>query len=102
MLASSSQLRKISTHFLFYFKDEKGNDQSEANIRSGCLVLVLCAKVKSHLKKHINAPWKPEAEIELVRAFMPVLVTSNFDDDSIKNELAWRHHLPIISLWESF
>ena len=27
-------------------------------------------------------------EIELVRAFMPVLVTSNFDDDSIKNELA--------------
>ena len=25
-------------------------------------------------------------EIELVRAFMPVLVTSNFDDDSIKNE----------------
>ena len=28
------------------------------------------------------------AEIELVRAFMPVLVTSNFDDDSIKNEWA--------------
>ena len=27
-------------------------------------------------------------EIELVRAFMPVLVTSNFDDDSIKNEWA--------------
>ena len=27
-------------------------------------------------------------EIKLVRAFMPVLVTSNFDDDSIKNELA--------------
>ena len=25
-------------------------------------------------------------EIKLVRAFMPVLVTSNFDDDSIKNE----------------
>ena len=25
-------------------------------------------------------------EIELIRAFMPVLVTSNFDDDSIKNE----------------
>ena len=25
-------------------------------------------------------------KIELVRAFMPVLVTSNFDDDSIKNE----------------
>ena len=27
-------------------------------------------------------------EIELVRAFMPVLVTSNFDDGSIKNEWA--------------
>ena len=28
------------------------------------------------------------SEIELVRAFMPVLVTSNFDDDLIKNEWA--------------
>ena len=27
-------------------------------------------------------------EIKLVRAFMPVLVTSNFDDESIKNERA--------------
>ena len=27
-------------------------------------------------------------EIELVRAFMPVLVSSNFDDDPIKNEQA--------------
>ena len=27
-------------------------------------------------------------EIELVRALMPVLVTSNFDDESIKNEWA--------------
>ena len=26
------------------------------------------------------------SEIELIRAFMPVLVTSNSDDDSIKNE----------------
>ena len=33
---------------------------------------------------------------------MPVLVTSKFDDDSIKNELAWRQHFPIISLWEIF
>ena len=33
------------------------------------------------------------------RALMPVLVTSNFDDDSIKmNELAWRHHFPIMSI----
>ena len=28
------------------------------------------------------------SEMELVRAFMPVLFTSNFDDDSIKNERA--------------
>ena len=27
-------------------------------------------------------------EIELVQVFMPVLVTSNFDDDLIKNERA--------------
>ena len=27
-------------------------------------------------------------EIKLIRAFMPVLVTSNFDDDSIKHERA--------------
>ena len=27
-------------------------------------------------------------EIDLIRAFMPVLVTSNFDDDLIKNEWA--------------
>ena len=34
---------------------------------------------------------------------MLVLVTCNFDDDSIKNkELAWRQHFPIISLWDFF
>ena len=27
-------------------------------------------------------------KLKIVRAFMPVLVTSNFDDDSIKNEWA--------------
>ena len=27
-------------------------------------------------------------DIKLVRAFMPVLITSNFDDDAIKNERA--------------
>ena len=31
---------------------------------------------------------KQRPEIEFVRAFMPVLVTSNFDDDSIQNEWA--------------
>ena len=29
-----------------------------------------------------------QPKIELNRAFMPVLVTSNFDDDSIKNKLS--------------
>ena len=29
-----------------------------------------------------------QPKIEVNRAFMPVLVTSNFDDDSIKNKLA--------------
>ena len=29
-----------------------------------------------------------QPKIKLDRAFMPVLVTSNFDDDSIKNEQA--------------
>ena len=44
-----------------------------------------CAKVKSHFK-HINGHGNQRPIIELIRAFMPVLVTSNFDDDSIKNE----------------
>ena len=44
-----------------------------------------------------------QPKINLVQAFMPVLITSNFDDDSIKNKrLAWRQHFPIISLWEIF
>ena len=42
-------------------------------------------------------------KIELNQAFMPVLVTINFHDDLITmNELAWRQHFPIISLWEFF
>ena len=43
-------------------------------------------------------------KIELDRAFMPVLVTNNFDDDiqSKMNKLAWRRYFPIISLWEIF
>ena len=47
-------------------------------------------------------PIRPK--IKLVGAFMAVLVTSNFEDDSIKNERvrAWRQHFPIISLWEFF
>ena len=42
-------------------------------------------------------------EIKLVRAFMSVLVTSNLMMIRSKmNELAWRHHFPIISVWEIF
>ena len=41
----------------------------------------------SHFKKNIKmGHGNQRPEIELVRAFMPVLVTSHFDDDSIKNE----------------
>ena len=44
------------------------------------------------------------SEFELVRDFRHLLVTSKFDKDPItkKNELAWRHHFPVISLWEIF
>ena len=46
-------------------------------------------------------PTRPEFEV--VRDFMPVLVTSKFDEDPVKmNELAWEHHFPIFSLWENF
>ena len=38
--------------------------------------------ISSNFKKH---KW---AKIELTWAFMPVMVTSNFDEDSIKNEQA--------------
>ena len=38
-------------------------------------------------------------EIKLFQAFTADLVTSNFDEDSIKmNKLAQGHHFPIISL----
>ena len=36
----------------------------------------------------IHGQVTPKWVVKLVRAFMPVLVTSNFDDDSIKNERA--------------
>ena len=42
-------------------------------------------------------------KIELDRAFTPVLVTSNFEDDSIKNVRgSMKTPFPIISLWEIF
>ena len=38
--------------------------------------------------KYLQNEWSDLAQIELYQAFMPALVTSNFDDDSIKNERA--------------
>ena len=44
-------------------------------------------QTSSHFKKntYICGHGNQRPEIELVQAFMPVLATSNFDDDSIKN-----------------
>ena len=47
-----------------------------------CYIFVIQEQVISKVSSLIRP------EIKLVRAFMPVLVTSNFDDDSIKNERA--------------
>ena len=42
-------------------------------------------------------------EIKLVQAFMPVLVTSNFDDDLIKNERAsMETAFPSLKVFENF
>ena len=40
----------------------------------------------SFKKKHINGPWKPEARNRTHPSFYACLITSNFDDDLIKNE----------------
>ena len=58
---------------------------------------LLFTMFKGALLQNYTRPWP---EIKFVRAFMPVLVTSNFDDDL--NKLAWRHHFPIITLWNIF
>ena len=47
-----------------------------------CKILVIQRASNSKVSSLIRP------EIKLVQAFMPVLVTSNFDDDSIKNEQA--------------
>ena len=47
----------------------------------------MCQGQISFKKKHINGPWKPETR-NLTRPSFYILVTSNFDDDSIKNEQA--------------
>ena len=47
-----------------------------------CEIFVIQGQVTPKFKSLIRP------EIKLVQAFMPVLVTTNFDDDSIKNERA--------------
>ena len=47
-----------------------------------------------------------QPKIELDRAFMPVLVTSNFDDDLIKNEQAsmetpFSHYKSMGNFWDA-
>ena len=52
--------------------------------------------MSSKTPEESDRPQKPEPKIELAQAFMPVLITSNFDDDLIKNKhAAWTHHFPI-------
>ena len=52
----------------------------------------MCQGQISFKKKYINGPLKPEAQIELVWAFMPVLVTSNFDDEWASTETPFSHY----------
>ena len=42
--------------------------------------------IQGQVTPKVNSLIRPE--IKLIQAFMPVLVTSNFNDDSIKNERA--------------
>ena len=45
--------------------------------------------LKNKQKIHTNGPWKPEARNRTWPSFyILVLITSNFDDESIKNEHA--------------
>ena len=57
------------------FNDNSDWQQRQVAQRATIVTWVQCAKVKSHFKKH-------------------VLVT--------RNKLAWRHHFPIITLWNIF
>ena len=64
-----------------------------------------CPMCQGHLKKHINGPWKPEAWNRARPSFCACpgwLPASLMMIRSKMNELAWRYHFPIISLWEIF
>ena len=62
-----------------------------------CEIFVTQGQVNSKMSGLIRP------KIELDQAFMPVLVTATLMTIRSKmNELAWRDHFPIISLWEIF
>ena len=59
---------------------------------------LLPASIKRIRSKTTEKGWRHHLirpKIEIDDAFMPVLVTSNFDDDSIKNEQASKEALEI-------
>ena len=60
--------------------------KGSGELKTDLLIIHKPNLTSSHFKNHINGPWK--SEIELVRAFMPVLIICNFDNDLIKNEWA--------------
>ena len=88
-------------HLAIYPKDvsrtTNGTDSDQVGPMKFCLKQVAQRETIAHLSPMCQGQisfqktykWAMETrgpKIELVRAFMPVLVTSNFDDDSIKNE----------------
>ena len=99
-------VRKCDDTFLFgaaHINKQVAQRATIAHLRPMCQGQISFKKNKTKKKQQKTYKWavgNQRLEIELIQAFMPVLVTSNFDDDSIKNEWAWRHHFPIV--WEMF
>ena len=73
------------------WKDEKQIAQ-RATIATTC-------QDQISFKKHKNGPWKPEARQLLCLSWLPAALMMI---RSKMNELAWRHHFNIISLWKIF
>ena len=58
------------------------------NLNKTCQLASETFEVKSVKGKDLQSEWSDPAEIKLIQAFTPVLVTSNFDDDLNKSERA--------------
>ena len=69
------------------FKTKK-NKTKKKQVAQRATIAHLSPMCQDQISFQKTYKWAMETKIELVRAFMPVLVTSNFDDDSIKNEWA--------------